>query len=431
MSDSPIPETTASDPPVTQKKRKNNSVEVQAKLKAIQRVKSGCPRHIVAQELGVHSSTVDGWVKNEKSLQKWEAEHNGVMPLAKKRLRKPTHELIDKAMWLWHRERNAAGCTFTGPGVKVQALHFRNQLGDNMGFTASQGWLTKWQKRYGVKFVTQNGGGEAQLAGPTSADRSLVGERSADVSLDEESADKARAKFAAMVEAEGLTSDQVFFCDLTGLNYRQLPDLVMNVDWAEPVGFPQKKQKERITVMACSNASGSLKLPLVLVGKYPKPRAIKNLSLLPVSYKHQISSYITGRTFTEWFNNELFPAVTEFLVSRGLATRAVVFMDNCLALTHELAKEDIRVEFLPPNTTALIQPLEQGWMRNLKVSYRQQLMKFLMNNLSVGVSLDDAMKNLTIREVIFWIANSWSRLSDAMIMKSWKPVSFAYFKGYL
>ncbi|XP_015122026.1 jerky protein homolog-like [Diachasma alloeum] len=401
---SPTPQSPKFNVPV--KKRRNTSVEVHEKLKALEKVKLGCPRHIVAKELGVHSSTVDGWIKNEKALQKWATEHNGVMPTAKKRLRKPVHELIDRAMWLWHRERSAAGCSITGPSAKIQALLFRNQLKIAQTFTASQGWLTKWQRRYGVKFSPQNGASSAQQAA---------------LEDDKIAADKYRAKLVAMIETEGLTSDQVFFCHLIGLNYRQLPDLVMNVKWT-PEGHPQKQLKERITLLACTNASGSCKIPLVLVGKFPKPRAIKNLTQLPVCYRNQMSSYMTGRIFTDWFNNDFCPTVNELLISRGVPPKAILFMDNCLLLPHEMKNQDIRVELLPRNISVLLQPFDKAWLRNLKVSYRQQLIKFLMNNLSVGVSLDEAMKNLTIREVIFWLANSWSKLSDDMIVQSWKPL---------
>ncbi|XP_015114899.1 jerky protein homolog-like [Diachasma alloeum] len=404
----PSPESPKPSPPA--KKRRKNSVEVHVhdKLKALQKMKQGCPRHIIAKEFGVHLSTVNGWIKNEKALEKWASEHNGVMPTAVKRLKKPVHELIDRAMWLWHRERSAAGCTFTGSSAQIQALLFRNQLGIAQKFAASQGWLSKWQRRYGVKFTTQN----ATTSATSSADRPLA---------DETIADKYRAKFAGMIEAEGLMPGQVFFCDMIGLNYRQLPELVMNVKWA-PEGHPQKQLKERITLMACSNASGTCKFPLVIVGKFPKPRAIKDIMKLPVCYRNQMSSYVTGGIFRDWFNQEFCPTVKEFLVSRGIPPKAVLFMDNWLSLPQEMKSQEVRVEFLPPDTTAMLQTFDQGWMRNLKVSYRQQLMKFIMGSVNAGGSLDEAMKNLTIKEVIFWASNSWSQLSNETILKSWKPL---------
>lgn len=47
-----------------------------------------------------------------------------------------------------------------------------------------------------------------------------------------------------------------------------------------------KGRKERLTVMGCSNASRNHRLPLVVVGKAMKPRALRNLNqhLLSVNY---------------------------------------------------------------------------------------------------------------------------------------------------
>jgi len=66
-----------------------------------------------------------------------------------------------------------------------------------------------------------------------------------------------------------------------------------------PVGI--KQNKDRVTVMVCSNADGSLKHPLVVIGKSAKPRAIKDISksLLPVYYTHQKSAWMSEAIFEE------------------------------------------------------------------------------------------------------------------------------------
>ena len=53
-----------------------------------------------------------------------------------------------------------------------------------------------------------------------------------------------------------------------------------------------KKSKERVTILACSNATGNhkLKLWLTLIVKSKKPRALKkmeNQESLPLYYTHQ------------------------------------------------------------------------------------------------------------------------------------------------
>jgi hypothetical protein len=95
-------------------------------------------------------------------------------------------------------------------------------------------------------------------------------------------------KLAKIIEEEDLNSDQMYNCDETGLNYKMLPTktLAAREEKSAP-GY--KRSKERLTVMACSNASGEHKLKLTLIGKSKNPRAFKNVNVknLPVNYANQ------------------------------------------------------------------------------------------------------------------------------------------------
>ena len=50
-------------------------------------------------------------------------------------------------------------------------------------------------------------------------------------------------------------------------------------------------------------------------------------------------------------------------------------MDNCTAHPNIKSLNNIRLEFLPPNTTSLIQPLDQSIIKNLKTFYRKELIQ--------------------------------------------------------
>ncbi|XP_049861744.1 uncharacterized protein LOC126355469 [Schistocerca gregaria] len=64
-----------------------------------------------------------------------------------------------------------------------------------------------------------------------------------------------------------------------------------------------KLTKERITVIPCSNADGTHKLPLFVTVKSKKPRAFKNinLSFLPVYYHNQKSAWMDCNLFKSSF----------------------------------------------------------------------------------------------------------------------------------
>lgn len=74
-----------------------------------------------------------------------------------------------------------------------------------------------------------------------------------------------------MIKARNLAREQVYNCDETRLNWKALPEetLATMSEKAAP-GF--KMQKDRITIMVCSNASGLHQLLLLVVRKSKKPR---------------------------------------------------------------------------------------------------------------------------------------------------------------
>ena len=58
----------------------------------------------------------------------------------------------------------------------------------------------------------------------------------------------------------------MFNCDESGLYYKLLPEKSLAAQFEKSTDG-RKTQKERVTISACSNATGSIKLPLLLIGK--------------------------------------------------------------------------------------------------------------------------------------------------------------------
>jgi hypothetical protein len=52
---------------------------------------------------------------------------------------------------------------------------------------------------------------------------------------------------------------------------------------------------------------------------------------------------------------------------------------------------NVKLVFLPPNTTVGTQPLDSGIIRNFKVKYRKMLLEFLLSHEDV-TALADAIK---------------------------------------
>ncbi|KAG8201261.1 hypothetical protein JTE90_016748 [Oedothorax gibbosus] len=137
-----------------------------------------------------------------------------------------------------------------------------------------------------------------------------------------------KTSFKKLVNEKNLSKEQIYNVDETGLYYRMLPSKTLaSIKEASAPGY--KKSKERVTVSLCSNATGTHKLPVMLIGKSAKPRAFKNINIksLPVHYRSSKSAWM-NQQFKDWFHSEFVPAVKKHLGSQKLPMKAVLVLDK-------------------------------------------------------------------------------------------------------
>jgi len=156
-------------------------------------------------------------------------------------------------------------------------------------------------------------------------------------------------KFREIVEQYELLPCQVYNIDETGLNYKMIPKKILASSNDTMEGT--KHIKDRLTIASCSNADGTHKLPLFVIGK--KHRTFKNINLtsLPVYYRNQKSAWMDCNLFKSWFIDDFVQSVEKDLNQKKLPVRVILLLDN--APSHpseeELVKVDIKAIFLPPN----------------------------------------------------------------------------------
>ena len=124
-----------------------------------------------------------------------------------------------------------------------------------------------------------------------------------------------------------------------------------------------KKSKDRISVLGCANMTGSEKLPLLVIGKFARPRCFKNARTLPVQYESTHKAWMVSDIFSSW----LVKLDKKFQREHR---RVAVVVDNCPAHPNiQATLKAVKLVFLPPNTTSQLQPCDQGIIQNLKVHY--------------------------------------------------------------
>lgn len=247
------------------------------------------------------------------------------------------------------------------------------------------------------------------------------------LSADRDASQDFISTFNDYIEDKQLTLHQIYNCDETGLNFRLLPDKTLAASF-EKSADGRKKSKDRVTINACANASGSIKLPLQVIGKSKRPRCFRKLKmdLLPAQYKGQKNAWMDTEIFHSWFHETFVPTVRKELSKLGLDTKAVLVLDNCSAHPDpdDLVSDDGKIvaKFLPPNVTSLIQPMDQGVLEALKRRYKKKLLRKLVIEEENGSDIVNFLKSVNMKVVIDMVAESWDEIEPTTLQKSWRKI---------
>jgi len=148
----------------------------------------------------------------------------------------------------------------------------------------------------------------------------------------------------------------------------------------------QKVTKERITVALCMNADGSDKLKPIIINKSKRPRSFgKSFNPQSIcSYYHNPKAWMNMVVFKDW----LLKQNQRFVQKKK---KVLLLVDN--ATGHNISNElkvkltNIRLEYLPANTTSHIQPADAGIIKSFKSHYLHRLIysiSYLFHAYSMG-----------------------------------------------
>lgn len=383
-------------------KRKHNTLTLKDKLETLKRLDSGESVTKLAKELNVGKATICDWKKNRAKLQQYCTTSSESTLENRQTARQSQYDKVDEALFLWFSQERERGTPLSGPIVQEKAIQLNMLLNGENSFTASTGWFDRWKKRHGIRQLTITG---EQLSSDHAAVQGYL------------------STFENLIAEGNYSPQQIYNADETGLNFRALPTKSL-ASKAETRAPGYKMSKDRVTLMACSNAAGNHKLPLMMIGKAAKPRAFKhvNMKTLPVNYRNQKKGWMDGKLFKEWFHDQFVRSVKKFSEENGLPPRAILLIDNAPSHpnTEELSCGEIKAAFLPPNVTPLLQPMDQGVLQALKLKYRKQFVTSLIEGDTIP--LVQKIKQTNIKDVVYWAAESWENVTVGAIRKSWKKL---------
>ena len=167
----------------------------------------------------------------------------------------------------------------------------------------------------------------------------------------------------------------------------------------------------------------------MFIHKSKKPRCFKHMDMnsLPVHYYSQKKAWMDTKLFEQWFHDRFVPHVKKYCEENKISFKILLFLDNAPAhpSTETLQSRDgnVKVMFLPPNTTSILQPMDQGILEAMKRRYKKSLLRHLiLENASSTLSIPNLLKALTIKEVVYWSAQAWEGVPEDTLKRGWNKL---------
>ncbi|KAG0151862.1 hypothetical protein CROQUDRAFT_35912, partial [Cronartium quercuum f. sp. fusiforme G11] len=222
--------------------------------------------------------------------------------------------------------------------IQMKAHHFSVILGIKMKF--SDGWMTKFKKRYNIWKVTLHG--EVSSVNPD---------------------DVASARAQLLEITKDYEPHNIYNADESGLCYHMPPNKVLATEQKAGV----KDDKSQITYLLCANADGTHKLNPLVIGSSAKPKSFrgKPAHYYGFQYTSNKNAWVTGQIFGDWLQKLDYNFCKE-------GQKILLLLDNFpghKAPVKTLNLTNIDVYFIPLNLTSHLQPCDAGIIAAWKAHY--------------------------------------------------------------
>ncbi|CAE6455366.1 unnamed protein product [Rhizoctonia solani] len=243
--------------------------------------------------------------------------------------RRPIVQLphVEAALHKWILQKQDRGIRLTGDLIHEKARDFCRlfNIPEQETLMFSNGWLDRLKKRFGL--VAYKLHGEAASA-PT---------------------ERLATEVPRILELfTGYDPCDIFNGDETALFFRV------------------KLDKSRLTYLLCANMDGSEKRQPLIIGRARRPRCFGNLEASQLGFYYFWNQ-------TAWMYQSIWETyLNDFNEDMKAQDRHILLpVDNAPTHRHNAANySNIQVEFLPPNLTSWIQPMDAGIIQCFKSHYR-------------------------------------------------------------
>lgn len=389
------------------------SISLETKMQVIRRLDSGERQSQISAALNLATSTIRTILKNKEKILSSATATTSSSATRITRSRNNIIEEMEKRLSIWIDDEIERNMPLSQSIIMEKARRIFNYIQAEASdisetFVASRGWFNRFRHRNNLHNIK------------------ITGEAA---SGDTKAAAEFPATLKTIIEQGNYPPELVFNVDETGLFWKRMPKRTfLSREEKRAPGF--KAAKDRLTLLLGGNASGDFKLKPLLVYHSKNPRAMKGISksTLPVIWESNKKSWITMKNFQDWFTKRFCPSVKRYCEIKKLEQRALLLIDN--APSHPKNLSDlttcipVEVVFLPPNTTALIQPMDQGVISNFKAYYLRRTFKQMFEKADgeEKQSIREFWKNYNIMNAVENINLSWNEITERSLKGVWKNI---------
>ena len=314
---------------------------------------------------------------------------------------KVRYPFLESKVLEWYENARKNQLFVTGPMITEKAMEIHKESGCKGNFRAIKGWLQRFKSRNGIKLV-----GLMEVKSETVCDQNAVSSFT--------------THLQSLIEYYKLSPEQIYNADETDLFWKLMPKPSSDKDELEA---SIQAYRERMTLLACSNATGNHKLPLVCIGRKSRGITSNDICDLPLIYYSQETAWMDTNIFYDWYHNIFVPSVRDHLKSCGLSEVALLIIDQNPSHPNteflKTANDSVNILYLSSDIKASLQPMQLGIIHDLKSFYRYSL---LSNVIEKNLVFVDYEKQLTLLESLKMLGAAWDSVSALRIQQSFSKI---------
>ena len=207
------------------------------------------------------------------------------------------------------------------------------------------------------------------------------------------------------------------------VGHTRSPDFLLNIDQTNNYFGVSPKSTANVcggrTVNMRKGASGKI-LPPFVVYKRTRGGTIHG-----TVYTIQKKAWFDKEAMLKWVGTILAP----YAATAPIGIIPILFLDSFKVhmigtVVDAIYKLGVELEFIPPECTRLVQPIDVGFNKPYKANYTKLYTRFLMNQ-----DADQPLSGAKRKDVSQWILDGVGAISKETVKNAWRKKGYSYFEG--